>query len=229
MANRHWPGENPIGRRLIIPSMGNAPREVVGVVADVKHSSLDTESGVEVYVPYLQKPFALMTVLVRTTSEPLQMTGAVRESILSVDSNQPIYGTKTMQQVVSDSMSQSRLYSSLTQLVPALNVQGNGGLIFGCYFLFITPPPSLFCISLGARPRARPHSSYDRRKGNVTHVDWNYHWSGGCLGSHAGYGDSPLRSRRERSSDICHRPGGACVGIPPLLLHTGATSLDDSV
>ena len=122
MANRHWPGENPIGRRLIIPSMGTAPREVAGVVADVKHSSLDTESGVEVYVPYLQKPFALMTVLVRTTSEPLQMTGAVRESILSVDSNQPIYGTKTMQQVVSDSMSQSRLYSSLLGIFAGLAV-----------------------------------------------------------------------------------------------------------
>ena len=122
MANRHWPGENPIGRRLIIPSMGTAPREVAGVVADVKHSSLDTESGVEVYVPYLQKPFALMTVLVRTTSEPLQMTGAVRESILSVDSNQPIYGTRTMQQVVSDSMSQSRLYSSLLGIFAGLAV-----------------------------------------------------------------------------------------------------------
>ena len=122
MANRHWPGENPIARRLVIPSMGTAPREVVGVVADVKHSSLDSESGVEVYVPYLQKPFALMTVLVRTTSEPLLMTGAVRESILSVDSNQPIYGTRTMQQVVSDSMSQSRLYSSLLGIFAGLAV-----------------------------------------------------------------------------------------------------------
>jgi len=122
MATRHWPGENPIGRRLIIPSMGTAPREVVGVVADVKHSSLDTESGVEVYVPCLQKPFPLMTVLVRTTSEPLQMTGAVRESILSVDSNQPVYGTRTMQQVVSDSMSQPRLYSSLFGIFAGLAV-----------------------------------------------------------------------------------------------------------
>src|SRR6185295_17428758 len=63
-----------------------------------------------------------MTVLVRTTSEPLQMTGAVRESILSVDSNQPIYGTRTMQQVVSDSMSQSRLYSSLLGIFAGLAV-----------------------------------------------------------------------------------------------------------
>jgi len=122
MATRYWAEEGSVGRRVVIPSLGSAPREVVGVVADVKHSSLDTESGVEVYVPYLQKPFGLMTLVVRTTSEPLRMTNAVRATILSVDSNQPIYGIRTMQQVVNDSMSQSRLYSSLLGIFAGLAV-----------------------------------------------------------------------------------------------------------
>jgi putative ABC transport system permease protein len=122
MASRYWPGENPLGRRLTIPSMGDIPREVVGVVGDVKHSGLDAQAGPELYVPYLQKPFPFMTVVVRTTSDPLQTASALRGALLSVDSSQPVYGIKTMDQIVSESMSQSRLYSSLLATFAALAV-----------------------------------------------------------------------------------------------------------
>jgi putative ABC transport system permease protein len=121
MAARYWPGEDPVGRKLTIPSLG-AAREVVGVVADVKHSSLSTESGVEAYVPYLQKPLTIMALVVHTASEPLRMTGAVRSAILSVDRNQPVYDIRTMEQVVSDSISQSRLYTLLLGVFASLAV-----------------------------------------------------------------------------------------------------------
>jgi putative ABC transport system permease protein len=102
--------------------MGDIPREVVGVVGDVKHSGLDAQAGPELYVPYLQKPFPFMTVVVRTTSDPLQTASALRGALLSVDSSQPVYGIKTMDQIVSESMSQSRLYSSLLATFAALAV-----------------------------------------------------------------------------------------------------------
>lgn len=120
MATRYWPGEDPIGKRLTIPLLGGVSREVVGVVADVKHSSLDTESGAEMYVPYLQKSFNFMAIVVRTSSDPLSMIGAVRGEILSVDKNQPVYAVKTMEQVVSDSVSQPRLYTLLLGIFAAL-------------------------------------------------------------------------------------------------------------
>jgi putative ABC transport system permease protein len=119
MANRYWPGEDPVGKRLTIPLLA-ASREVVGVVADVKHSSLDTESGAEMYVPYLQKPFNFMAVVVRTAPDPLSMVNAVRGEILSVDKNQPAYDVKTMQQIVSESVSQPRLYMLLLGIFAAL-------------------------------------------------------------------------------------------------------------
>jgi len=120
MAGRYWPGEDPIGKRLTIPLLGGVSREVVGVVADVKHSSLDTESGAEMYVPYLQKPFNFMAIVVRTSSEPLSMIGAVRGEILSVDKSQPVYDVETMQQVVSESVSQPRLYTLLLGILDTL-------------------------------------------------------------------------------------------------------------
>jgi putative ABC transport system permease protein len=122
MAGRYWPGEEPVGRRIAIPSLGATPREVVGVVADVKHSSLAAESGVEVYVPYLQKPLTIMTLVVHGASDPLRMTGAVRAAILSVDRNQPVYDVKTMEQVLSDSISQPRLYTLLLGVFASLAV-----------------------------------------------------------------------------------------------------------
>jgi len=120
MSSAYWPGEDPVGRRLTVPSLGSTPREVVGVVADVKHSSLDSESGAEIYVPSLQKPFSLMTLVVHTSGEPLSMSGAVRGAILSVDRGQPAYDIKTMQDVVSDSLSQPRLYTVLLGVFGAL-------------------------------------------------------------------------------------------------------------
>lgn len=113
MADRYWPGEDPIGKRLTIPFLGGVSREIVGKVADVKHSSLDTESGAEMYVPYLQKPFNFMALVIHSASDPLKLTGAVRSEILSVDKNQPVYDVKTMQQVVGESVSQPRLYAML--------------------------------------------------------------------------------------------------------------------
>jgi putative ABC transport system permease protein len=120
MANRYWPGEDPIGKRLTIPLLGGVSREVAGIVADVKHSSLDTESGAEMYVPYLQKSFNFMALVIRTSSDPLRLTGAVRSEILSVDKSQPVYDVKTMQDVVSDSVSQPRLYTLLLGIFAAL-------------------------------------------------------------------------------------------------------------
>ncbi|MGA9768759.1 MAG: ABC transporter permease [Blastocatellia bacterium] len=107
------PGEEILGKHITIPSDGPVSREIVGVVADVKHTSLDTESGAEMYVPYLQKPYTFMGLVVRTTSEPTQMTNAVRDSILAVDPGQPVYDVKTMQQLVDESVSQPRLYTAL--------------------------------------------------------------------------------------------------------------------
>lgn len=122
MAGRYWPGEDPVGKRLTIPTFGTVSREVVGVVADVKHTSLDTDSGVEIYVPYLQKPLSIMALVVHTTSDPSLMTEAVRGAVLSVDRNQPVYDVRTMQQVLNDSVSQPRIYTLLLAVFGSLAV-----------------------------------------------------------------------------------------------------------
>jgi putative ABC transport system permease protein len=120
MARRHWPGEDPIGRRITLPSLGGISREIVGVVGDIKHSGLDTESGAQMYLPYPQQPWNFMSLVVRAQSDPTKMAGAVRHEITALDTNQSAYDVKTMEQVVSESVSQPRLYTLLLGVFAAV-------------------------------------------------------------------------------------------------------------
>jgi putative ABC transport system permease protein len=109
LARLYWPDEDPLGKRINFPSDGPIWREIVGIVADVKHQKLDADSGSEMYVPYFQKPFTFMGLVVRTGTDPAQMTNTVRNEVLAVDSTQAVYDVKTMQQMVGETVSQPRL------------------------------------------------------------------------------------------------------------------------
>jgi predicted permease len=113
MRRRFWPNEDPIGKHISITAEAGVSREIVGVVSDVKNSSLDAESGLEIYEPYLQFPWSFMAIVVRTAADPLRLAPAVRDEILAVDKAQPVYDVKTMTQIVGDSLSQPRLYMLL--------------------------------------------------------------------------------------------------------------------
>jgi putative ABC transport system permease protein len=117
---RFWPDEDAIGKHITVPGIANLSREVVGVVSDVKHASLDSDAGWELYVPYQQKPLNVMSLVVRTAGDPAALTPSVRQTIMDVDPGQPIYDVKTMDAVVSDSLSQPRLYSVLLAIFAAV-------------------------------------------------------------------------------------------------------------
>jgi len=115
-----WPDEDAIGKHITMPSAGNVSREIVGVVSDVKHAALDADSGWELYLPYQQKPLNVMNLVLRTAGDPARLTASARQAILDVDPGQPIYDVKTMDEVVSDSLSQPRLYSVLLGVFAAV-------------------------------------------------------------------------------------------------------------
>ena len=113
MRRRFWPNEEGIGKHISITAEAGVSREIVGVVADVKNSSLDAESGLEIYEPYLQSPWSFMALAVRTMADPLRLAPVVKDEILAIDKGQPVYDVKTMAQIVGDSVSQPRLYMLL--------------------------------------------------------------------------------------------------------------------
>lgn len=134
---QYFPNENPLGHRMKL-GPGRIWRgqkftsfEIVGIVADVKLAGLEAPSEPAYYVPASQTPLHDMMVLVRTTTDPLSIAGAVRQAVLSIDPNQPISEISTLATVVDNSMAQRRLnmllmgmFGGLAMLLSAVGLYG---------------------------------------------------------------------------------------------------------
>ncbi len=114
MARRFWPGENPIGKRLT-PSfhLEQGAREIVGIVGDVKASGLDVDSSAMMYLPYKQSPRPFMSFVVRTASKPESLVQPVSTAIYSIDKEQALTNIRTMDQVLTESLSGRRFNMTL--------------------------------------------------------------------------------------------------------------------
>jgi putative ABC transport system permease protein len=131
MARRYWPNEDPLGKNLIIRDGGRNPREVIGVVGDVKHTGLDKQSQPVMYVPVAQRAVDRMTLVVRTAADPRPMINAVQGSIWSVDKDQPVFKIQTMDQIVAASVAAPRfawillgVFAGVALLLAAVGIYG---------------------------------------------------------------------------------------------------------
>ena len=106
LVRKYFPHENPLGQHLV---MGK-PLEIVGVVADAKLYGLDTPVEPAVYLPQAQAPGgSAMAIVVRTEGDPAALTAAVRREILRLDPEQPVSNVRTMETVLSDSLTLRRV------------------------------------------------------------------------------------------------------------------------
>jgi putative ABC transport system permease protein len=122
-AQKFWPGQNPIGRNLWrgSPSPNNPQYEVVGVSHDVLSFGLTGPAPYEMYMPIEQEPFGAMTVVLRTNADdPTAVIPGARRAVAAADPLLPVSKVQTLRSVVSDSVSEPRLLSSLAGLFGAL-------------------------------------------------------------------------------------------------------------
>jgi putative ABC transport system permease protein len=127
MARTFWPGENPIGRRIALdletlqffpdrPPIRDIPagmREIVGIVADIRHNSLLQAPQPEMYIPFAQRGAPDMSLVIRTDGDPLALAAAAREVIRAIDANQPVARIETVSDLVARSTAQPRSNSWL--------------------------------------------------------------------------------------------------------------------
>jgi putative ABC transport system permease protein len=109
-ARRFFAGEDPLGKRIVTNSEENpSGAEIIGVVGDVRHKSLDVEGGAEFYHSYLQTPERSMALVVRAASdEPVSVASSLRSAVQQVDKDQPISNIMTMEQLLAESVAQRR-------------------------------------------------------------------------------------------------------------------------
>jgi putative ABC transport system permease protein len=134
-ARRFFPNENPIGKRFMFghPSAKRAPSwfTIVGVVGDTKLYGLANPARLEVYVPLRQNARDAMALVVRSGADPAALTTAIRDTVLSIDKDQPIVDVATMKELVNNSVAARRitlvllgLFSGLALILGAIGIYG---------------------------------------------------------------------------------------------------------
>ena len=113
MAERFWPGQDPLGRRFRFGNTGDDWVTVVGVAADVKQRSLSDPRQNQVYIPYPQSAYRGMTILVRTAGDPAGLTALARDAIRRVDPQLPVFDVQTMDAMYRFSTWEQRLYGAM--------------------------------------------------------------------------------------------------------------------
>ena len=140
MAKHIFPGQDPVGKQINIVVLG--PVQIVGVVGHVKHWGLDSDDTAkirdEIYFPFLQVPDKFMSevqigliLVLRTGPDPLSLLSAVRAQVAGPTNDQPIYGTQTMEQIISMSLAERRftmllliIFASTALLLAAIGIYG---------------------------------------------------------------------------------------------------------
>jgi len=110
-AQRFWPDSDPIGKHLWFDP--KKPMTIVGVVDVVKQYGLETDGKIATYFPHQQFSDSRMFLAVRTSSEAAGLASAVVGEIHAVDPDVVVYGIKTMQERLYDSLARQRFSSTM--------------------------------------------------------------------------------------------------------------------
>jgi putative ABC transport system permease protein len=113
MAKNIFAGEDPLGKHIVLSYGDKKPREIIGIVGDVKYSDLAEKVKNQVYVPYTQNPWPFMTMVLRTNVPPSYLAPALRREVLALDKELPLQDVRTMDEIVYLSMARGRFASIL--------------------------------------------------------------------------------------------------------------------
>jgi putative ABC transport system permease protein len=133
MARQMFGGQDPIGKVIRSWRDENKPRQIIGVVADLKVTSLDERTQGIVYVPYPQDPFSMIAYVVRTKGDPSEIVSSVRHELEQMDRNVAMANVSTMSAVREVALAQPKfntlLISSFSAAALALSIIGLFGVL----------------------------------------------------------------------------------------------------
>jgi putative ABC transport system permease protein len=131
LAQRIWPNEEALGRRLRFGGPSEPWSEVVGIVANVKHDGLHLDDSPHGYSSHLQQPWPFLAVAVRSPLEQAALLAAVRQVVEQIDPNLPLVEPRSMQERMGQVLAARRLtlvlfslFAIVALLLAALGLYG---------------------------------------------------------------------------------------------------------
>lgn len=122
MVKKFWPGQDPIGKKVGAGCAEGLCRTVVGVVGDIRHEGLGEEAQPEVYLPHHQFPLGNLSLVLRTSGDPLAVLSAIRNEVRMLDKDQPVALVQTLEEHISESVLQPRLLTTLLSVFAGLGL-----------------------------------------------------------------------------------------------------------
>jgi predicted permease len=133
LARRYWPDGDPVGQHIQFRGrLGQFPKvTIVGVVGDIKSDGFDAASAPHIYVPIYQSPTYASVVFLRTGGDPASLGAAIRREVQSVDPTIPVFGVRTMDEVLSKYLAERRfalellgIFAGVALLLASIGIYG---------------------------------------------------------------------------------------------------------
>ena len=155
LARRFWPGQDPIGQRMVDPEDADDALTIVGVVNDVRRRDLSRDVEPEVYLPYAQTMWGSgMYITVRTREDPMSLAGALRAEVRALDPLLPVTRVARLDELVSRSVATQRFRAALIGAISAAALLLTLLGIYSVQAVFVATRRRDLAVrlALGARP-----------------------------------------------------------------------------